>query len=172
MKYINSNKLEELKINKDNVYIVIDFDKTITSKNSKDDSWDASGKLLEENFKTDMYKLYKTYAPIEIDYKLSFKEKEQYMIEWYSKCMNLYYKYGLTKDKLEQSVKNSNLMFRNGAKEFIKKAKEKEIPIIILSAGIGNVIEQFLKNNDCYYDNIYIISNFIKFNENRRYDKV
>jgi len=39
------------------------------------------------------------------------------------------------------------------------------IPVVILSAGIGNVIEQFLKNNNCYYENMHIISNFIPFDE-------
>ena len=80
--------------------------------------------------------------------------------------MNLYYEYGLTKEKLEKSIKESKLIFREGAKEFIEKTKENNIPLIILSAGIGNVIEEFLKINNCYFNNIYIISNFIKFDEN------
>jgi 5'-nucleotidase len=51
---------------------------------------------------------------------------------------------------------------------------KEEIPVIILSAGIGNVIEQFLKQNECYFENIFIISNFIEFNENgdmKRYER-
>ena len=39
------------------------------------------------------------------------------------------------------------------------------IPLIIISAGIGNFIETFLKMNDCYYDNIYISSNKIIFKD-------
>ena len=171
MKYINTDKLERLEINKQNVYIVIDFDKTITATNSAD-SWNASGCLLGNNFKKDMNELYKFYAPIELDYTLSFEEKEKYMIEWYEKCMDLYYKYKLTKDNLNQSIQSSDLIFRRGAKEFIKRAYTENIPIVILSAGIGNVIKQFLKDNDCYFDNMYIISNFIEFNEKRRNEKV
>ena len=87
------------------------------------------------------------------------------MEEWYQKCMDLYYKYNLTKDMLDKSIDNSNLIFRSGAKEFLKKYQEKNVPIIILSAGIGNVIERFLKNNDLYNDNVYIISNFLRFDE-------
>ena len=164
MKYINTDKLEKLQINKENVYIVIDFDKTITAANSTD-SWDASGKLLGKEFRKESEKLYKFYVPIELDYKMPFKEKERYMIEWYGKCMDLYYKYKLTREKLEKSIQLSNLIFRKGAKEFITRAYKENIPIIILSAGIGNVIQLFLKNNKCYYDNIHIISNFIEFDE-------
>ena len=57
------------------------------------------------------------------------------------------------------------MIYREGAKEFLQKAYQKKIPIIILSAGIGNVIEQFLRETNCYFDNIYIISNFMEFDE-------
>lgn len=40
---------------------------------------------------------------------------------------------------------------------------EQNIPVIIISAGIGNVIEEFLNTENDYYDNIKIISNFISF---------
>lgn len=165
MKYENTNQKEKLKINKNNTYIVTDFDKTITATSSTD-SWDASGNILGECFKKEMNDLYQFYAPIEVDYSLSFEEKEKFMVEWYEKCMNLYYKYGLTKAKLKQSVEESNVIFRKGAKEFLVKAREENIPVIILSAGIGNVIAQFLSVNNCYTDNMYIISNFIEFDEN------
>ena len=80
--------------------------------------------------------------------------------------MDNYYKYHLTEEKLNKSIENSNLKFRKGAKAFLEKASKKNIPIIILSAGIGNVIEKFLKDNKCYCDNMYIISNFIEFDKN------
>ena len=41
--------------------------------------------------------------------------------------------------------------------------KEIDIPVIIISAGIGNFVKQFLIKNQCDYDNIFIVSNFIKF---------
>ena len=63
-------------------------------------------------------------------------------------------------------MQSSKLQFRNGAKEFLKFLNKNNIPVIILSAGIGNIIEEFLKINDCYLDNIHIISNFIKFENN------
>lgn len=164
MKYINTNKLEKLKLNKENIFIFLDFDKTITSFDSKD-SWDVCGRLLSEEFKKKSDEIYQKYSPIEINYKINNIEKEKYMIEWYNKSMDLYYEYHLTKEKLEQSIYKGKIMFRKGAKEFLEKANKYNIPLIILSAGIGNVIEEFLKINNCYLDNIYIISNFIKFDE-------
>ena len=48
---------------------------------------------------------------------------------------------------------------------------ENDIPVIILSAGIGNAIEQFLKDNNCLFKNMYIISNFIEFDKNEKAKK-
>ena len=164
MEYINTNKLEKLNINPNNVYIALDFDRTITTKESQD-SWGVVGMFLGQEFNKEIDKLYQKYRPIELDYNITFKNKEKAMIEWYGRCMNLYYKYKLTKEKLEESVKKSKLIFRDGAKELFEKSNKENIQIIILSAGIGNVIEQFLKNNKINLDNIYIIRNFIEFDK-------
>lgn len=165
MKYINTNKLENFKLNKENVFIVLDFDKTITSFESKD-SWDVCGRLLGTEFTDKLNEYYQYYSPIEIDYNMDNLEKQKYMLEWYYKSINLYYEYKLTQDKLKSSIKQSKIDFRQGAKEFLEEANKSNIPLVILSAGIGNIIEEFLKINGCYFDNMYIISNFIEFDEN------
>lgn len=87
------------------------------------------------------------------------------MEEWYKSCMDLYEEYNLSVSKLEESVEKSRLVFRKGAKEFLNNAIKKDIPVIILSAGIGNVIEMFLKKNDCLGKNFEIISNFLQFDD-------
>lgn len=170
MKYINTNKLERLKITKENTYIVMDFDKTITTGESLD-SWSIAARLLGEDINKEMDILYKKYRPIELNYEIAYKEKEKAMIEWYESCMSLYTKYNLTKEKLINSVQGEGLIFREGIKELLEKAYKENIPIIILSAGIGNVIKEFLAQQNCYFDNIYIISNFIEFDENGKAKK-
>ena len=165
MKYINKEKLNNISLNANNFYIAIDFDRTITSYESPD-SWDATGKVLGEKFNEKMFELYKKYRPIELDYNIKFEEKNIAMEKWYKECMNLYYEYKLTKVKLEDSINSSNLNFRDGAKDFLIEANKNKIPVIILSAGIGNVIKEFLKSNNCYFENMFIISNFIEFDEN------
>ncbi len=168
MKYLNNNKINQLGINNNNTYIVIDFDKTITSSDSSD-SWDAvvNPRVVEEGIRNDMDKLYKKYRPIEMDYTISRQEKLKQMEIWYSECMNLYYKYKLTKDQIEKSIQISNIKFRKGAKELLILAHNNKIPVIILSAGIGNSIKQFLEENNCLFnDTMYIISNFIEFDDN------
>ena len=165
----NEKKIDELKqkINKDNIYVFMDYDKTITSSKSED-SWatTANKKAMGKAISNDLNKFYEKYGPIELDYTIDIQEKEKYMLEWYEKSMNLYYTYHLTKEKLKECIYNSHLELREGAKDFLNKLYNRNIPVIIFSAGIGNVIEQFLKEKECYYDNITIIGNFIKFDKN------
>ncbi len=170
MIYINNGKLSEIELTKDNFYLAIDFDKTITARESMD-SWDSAGNVLGEEFKKESFKNYQKYAPIELNYNISFEEKERAMEEWYYSAIDLYYKYNLTKGKLIESINTSKIIFRKGAKEFLEKMYKNNIPVIILSAGIGNVIEQFLQNNNCYFDNMKIISNFLSFDENGNMEK-
>lgn len=162
MKY--QNRTKNLAIKKDNYYIIIDFDKTITASKSLD-SWMAiiDFNIYGEDCKKEIQKLNETYAPIELDYQISKEKKEQYMIEWYQKSMDLLYQYGLTKTNLQKSLQKETLLLREGAKEFFKNLNDSQIPVIILSAGIGNVIEEFLKQQEIYFNNIHIISNFIQF---------
>ena len=167
MIYLNKeNKINQLKesMNKDNICVFMDYDKTITSKDSED-SWavSANKESMGEKISNDLNKFSKKYEPIELDYTMPTKEKEKYMLEWYEGSMDLYYTYRLTKDKLKECVHNSKLELRKGVKNFLFHLYQGNVPVILLSAGIGNVIEQFLKEQECYYDNITIISNFIKF---------
>ena len=56
------------------------------------------------------------------------------------------------------AVKRKLLTYRDGAKKFLKRMYELDIPVIIVSAGIGNIIVEFLKEEDDLYPNIHIIS--------------
>ena len=169
---IYKNNKKNFKFNKNNTYVVIDFDKTITSYESTD-SWAASANpsIVDSRLMKEMDKLYEKYRPIEMDYNISKEEKLKAMEIWYSECMDLYYKYNLTKEQMQKSIQNSNVKFRSGAKELLQLLHKEKIPIIVLSAGIGNTIKQFLKDNSCLFDTMYIISNIIEFDENGKVKK-
>ena len=165
MEYIKEEILKNIKLTKENVYILLDFDKTITTYNSLD-SWGVAGMAADEGCEVEENKLYEKYRPIEMDYNISYEEKNRQMEIWYNSCMNLYYKYHLNKYKLQEAVKNSGLIFRKGAREFLQYTYENNIPVIILSAGVGSVIKEFLKEKNCFFDNIFLISNTFIYDEN------
>ena len=169
MLYINNTeKLKNLNFKSNDFFVVIDFDKTLTTFNSTN-SWSIleNSEIFNENFVKEAQNLTNIYYPYEIDFTLDSKKKEKYMEEWYYGNMNLFYKYNLTYSILLNCIKSNPPTLRDGAKNFLLKMKENNIPVIILSAGIGNVISEILKINKCNYDNIYIISNFIEFKDDK-----
>ena len=163
---INSRVKESLPIdNLDNVYVVTDFDRTITNGSSQT-SWSilASSDLVPKSYVSERQELYDFYRPIEISDEVDYEYKLKMMKEWFQKHIELFVKYKISKQVFEEAATNLRIMeFRPYASEFIKYLHDNNIPLIIISAGIGNFIESFLEHNDCNFDNIYISSNKILF---------
>lgn len=165
MIYINNKeKIKSINFNKDNFYVVTDFDRTITEGDSNS-TWGVMSNLknIDREYAEKRMSLYNYYRPIEIDSTISEQEKSKQMSAWWNAHIDLFFQYELKEETLNDAVIEGNLKYRNGAKEFLKKMYDLNIPVIIISAGIGNVIEKFLRNNNDYYSNIDIISNFIEF---------
>ena len=163
---IKDGSLDKLKdFNITNMHILADFDRTMTI-GSSESSWGILSKspLVPNEYVNDRKLLYNYYRPLEVDETIDYKTKNQLMTDWWQKHIQLFIKYKLQEDVINQAIKDPNVMtFRKGAKDFLELMHKNSIPVIIISAGIGNFIEQFLINNDAYFDNIYIVSNFIKF---------
>lgn len=165
MIYINNeDKLKNIKLNNDNYYVVIDFDKTLTSNESVT-SWGLTAKSngIGEDYTEKRMALFNKYRPIELDASLSDEEKTKYMAEWVTLHIKLFFEYHLKESALIDAVRKDYLSFRDGAEVFLEEMNKRKIPVIIISAGVGNVINEFLKKNNCLYENIHIVSNFIEF---------
>lgn len=160
------NSLNKIKDwNKTNIHILMDFDLTITDKSSTT-SWGILGKsnLVPTDYVMKRQKLYDHYSPLETDETIDINQKTIYMKKWWTKHLNLITSYKISEEIINKAASNPNVMtLRKGAKEFLELMYKNNIPVIIISAGIGNFIEKFLKIHNCYYSNIKIISNFIKF---------
>lgn len=145
-----------------NLYVVIDFDKTITSEDSVN-SWRIleTKKQIPNTYLDEMNRMQEYYGKIELDEKVEKKEKERLMKEWWTSHLNLFITHKFTKDLFK--VDNDSLKPREGLREFFEYLNKNNVPIIIISAGLTDVIEDFLKLNDLYLDNIYVNSNKIKF---------
>ncbi len=165
MLYIKDKIIDSVNNWNNNYYIVTDFDRTITAGDSES-SWGVLSKSgnVSEDYIKERQNLYNKYRPIEINLTLDYETKNKLMIEWWTNHINLFIKYQLPESVIKATAKNSHMMkFRDGAKEFLQTMYAKNIPVIIISAGIGNFIQEFLIQNNALYDNIHIVANFIKF---------
>ena len=149
-----------------NNYIVVsDFDRTITSGISTN-SWcilDENESVCEE-YKQEMEALQDHYHVIEIDPDVPDDIKHKEMQDWWNKHLDLFIKYKFTEDLFHKTSSDKSVMeLRKGFKEFLSFLKERKVPLVIISAGLTNVIKAFLIEHEIDLDNIYIISNEIYF---------
>lgn len=167
MIYINNKqKLNEFK-NLNNYYVIADFDRTLTTKDSEP-SYGIIPKFLGGECLQERTKIYEHYRPIELDYTLEPETKQKIMREWATKSFTLLSKY-TTEERINNSLYTAKIYLRDGAKEFLYEMYKKDVPVIIMSAGIGNIIEKFLENQGVLYSNVILVSNFFKFDNNKAY---
>lgn len=119
--------------------------------------------LIDESCKKKIKKLLNTYYPIEIDAKLSTEEKLPLMVEWWTKVHELLIEQKIRKDMLAQAVKESSSKLRDGYKMFFDHLAEHQVPLLIFSAGIGDVLEEVIRQNHVFHPNVSIISNYMDF---------
>ncbi|XP_069953880.1 cytosolic 5'-nucleotidase 3 isoform X1 [Cherax quadricarinatus] len=151
--------------------VIADFDRTLTRVwyNGKECEtchgiMDNSS-LMPAFFREDSNKLLAKYYPIEIDPKMSEEEKIPYMIEWYEQIHELIVKCKVSQESLEEMVSSSNARLRDGTEELLSKLHSAEVPVLVFSAGMGDILEQVLRHFNVYTDNVKVVSNFFKYND-------
>lgn len=53
--------------------------------------------------------------------------------------------------------------FREGHKVFFDHLAELQVPLLIFSAGVGDVLEEVIRQNDVFHPNVHVISNYMDF---------
>ncbi len=165
-------KKEFIKAGKDSFHIVSDFDGTLTKAFMKGKRYHSTfstiyeGNYLSEDYSKKAYALYSKYYPIEISNNIPLKEKNKKMLEWWKKHLNLMIKCGMSVDVVNNIAKKNKIKLRTGASKFMDLLMKNRIPLLIFSAGVGNLIETYLESEKKLYKNIHLISNFYEFDKN------
>ncbi|XP_078452754.1 cytosolic 5'-nucleotidase 3A isoform X1 [Lampetra planeri] len=151
--------------------IVTDFDMTLTRFSDNGTRCptcyniiESCKSVTEEGIKQ-LHALKDKYYAIEIDPKLSNEEKLPYMVEWWTKAHNLLVQQGLHKDELEHAVRDSDVMLREGYVWFFNRLNERHVPVFIFSAGVGDVLEEVIRQADVFHPNVHVVSNYMDFDD-------
>jgi cytosolic 5'-nucleotidase 3 len=173
----NEKKLNETisKMKKDGsskVHIVSDFDRTLTKAfvgNKKMPSVIAQireGGYLGEDYIKKAFELRDIYHPIEINPSIPVKEKDKKMNEWWRKHFDLLISSGMNKQVITDIVNKRKIIYRKDLPEFLKILNKDNIPLIIISGAVGDIIKESLKSEKINFPNIHLIANMFIWNKN------
>ncbi|KAG7459704.1 hypothetical protein MATL_G00213540 [Megalops atlanticus] len=125
-----------------------------------------NSKLISQECRDKLEDLLNTYYPIEIDSSRSVEEKLPLMVEWWTKAHDLLVQQKIRKDLLTLVVRESDAMLREGYRVFFDQLQEHSIPLLIFSAGVGDVLEEVIRQAGVFHPNVKIFSNYMDFDEN------
>src|SRR3989344_8194852 len=169
--HINNEPLLQEKIKgiksegKEKLHVVSDFDRTLTKSEIDGRRIPSAISLIREggyltpDYAPAAYALFDKYHPIEIDSSIPLKEKIEKMKEWWEAHEQLLVKSGMHKQVIEDVFKKYPKVFREGTLEFLDLLSTNNIPLLIFSSGVGNLIEGWLHNEGKLTPNVHILSN-------------
>ncbi|NXP17944.1 5NT3B nucleotidase, partial [Scytalopus superciliaris] len=151
--------------------VISDFDMTLsrfgcngrrcpTSHNILDTS-----RVVSEDGKKKLKDLLHYYYPIEIDPNRTLEEKRPLMVEWWTRAHELLVQQKIRKSDIAQMVRESEVMLRDGFKEFFDQLHQNNVPLFIFSAGIGDVLEEIIHQANVFYSNVKVVSNYMAFDD-------
>ncbi|CAN6291865.1 unnamed protein product [Urochloa humidicola] len=152
--------------------VIADFDGTLTRYWYDGARGQSSHGLLRqgnEEFDAKREALYEHYHPIEICPDIPLPEKAKLMEEWWEKTHGLLIEGGLTCEAIKKSVSDAVIAFRDGVVELFEYLEERDIPVLVFSAGLADIIEEvFRQKLHRSFKNIKVVSNRMVFNEEGR----
>lgn len=134
--------------------VITDFDATITSGDSEQchDLVGAS-KLLSPEFR-------KEFAPL-LDWTTNANIDG---VEWWDAAHAIMVKHGTPpRHLIPRLVRDARMKPRPGALELLKKCETMNIPVLIVSAGVSDIIEEFLRQHGALTENVTICSNRLNY---------
>ncbi|KAG7279116.1 hypothetical protein CRUP_004059 [Coryphaenoides rupestris] len=145
--------------------VISDFDMTLTrfahngkrcptSHNILDNS-----QLISDECKEKLKDLLNKYYPIEIDSSRTIDEKLPIMVEWWTKAHELLVQQKIRKDQLSLAVQE------DGYQQFFDRLHQHSVPLLIFSAGLGDVLEEVIRQAAVFHPNVKVFSNYMDFDE-------
>jgi len=161
----------------DNLIVISDFDFTLSRYkdangeicSSSHGVFDTAAKENDKTLYEKIYAMKEKYRAIETCHRMTVDEKIPYMLEWWNSSHTSVVESKFHKEQLEEIVKRSQIVLREQAFDLFELLEKKNVPLVIFSAGIGTVIEIYLRQQlpqKRIPQNVHLISNMMLFDEN------
>ncbi|KAI9916132.1 hypothetical protein PsorP6_018000 [Peronosclerospora sorghi] len=118
--------------------------------------------------------IFEKYYPIEQSATLTNDEKLPFMIEWWTATHALFIERGISKRDIRDAVEASDLVLRDGFFETFELLARANVPTLIFSAGLYDVIHAVLDKEYAKTrtktppPNVHVISNIMRFDEKEK----
>lgn len=123
---------------------------------------------LSNNFREATTKLRDHYYPLEVDPTIEKEEKTKLMTQWFTESSQCIIKEGITMETVRTAASASTIQPRAEFSTLVRRLNEDDVPLLIFSAGIGQVISEVLTNSNIPMDRLKIIANEIEFGPDER----
>ncbi|XP_077277889.1 cytosolic 5'-nucleotidase IIIB [Temnothorax americanus] len=156
-----------------NLQIVTDFDLTVTKQHIDGrDVLSSFGmfrkcKQLPQQYLDEAKHLYNKYRPMEIDPDMPVNKKADAMRDWMTAAQDLLKGIEFDPHELEEVAQAFENILRDGTEELFQKLYDARVPIVVFSAGLGDIVEAVLRYHNALFDNVKVISNFLKYDGNQ-----
>jgi len=149
----------------DSLHLIVDFDRTMSHPDA-DNSWSCLKKSrhLSAAFHATTSELFRRFHPIEIDERLSVEERSRAMVEWWELSHSALLRENVTRQAFADMVRppESNLFFRDRTDELVRLCERLNVPLLIFSAGLGDLIDAAVAREQ-WGEAVHVISNHMVF---------
>ncbi|KAH0557967.1 7-methylguanosine phosphate-specific 5'-nucleotidase-like [Cotesia glomerata] len=168
------NKIKKIRADGPNkLQIVTDFDRTVTKQHVNGRQVLSSfgiffkSSQISNNLKAEEQRLFHKYRPIELDHDLDILKKIEAMESWMKETDEILRGVNFDTYEIEEVVKVHGTDVRDRTKELIDRLNAAAVPVLVFSAGLGDVVEAILKHHDVFLDNVKVISNFLSYKDGK-----
>ncbi len=144
------------------VVAVCDFDGTVTTADS-DVTMNAMAKAMGYNsaFAGERDALYREYKPV-LE-QAAQEDRPALERKWWSRQMALFLRHQIPPETYTDALKSLHFELRPEAAELLRYCEEHDVPVFIVSAGLGNLIIPILAWSGFLSPNLRVLSNFVRY---------
>jgi len=148
--------------------VITDFDRTLSKQHHNGVTTPCSYSVFERipslpkkvlEGGADLYRKFGWYVE---DPYLTAEEKAPYMVEWSRLHEELIVGLPYREDEIKQAIIDAQISLRDGAEKVFRKLSDASVPVLVFSAGLGDVVSGVLKLNKLDLENIRVVSNFFR----------
>ncbi|CAJ0568264.1 unnamed protein product, partial [Mesorhabditis spiculigera] len=156
----------------DKMMVITDFDYTLSRAIDEEGErcstthgvFDAFADEIQPGLSRKFTDLKNIYYPIEFDPHMTIEEKTPHMEDWWNTSHGYIVSAGFTRHDIEGFVRKSRVLLRSGAESWLRGLQSSKVPVVIFSAGVGDVIEIKLQQQFGQVPpNVHILGNLMSY---------